>query len=90
MELAQAPGNATVTGTYTGEHFVGSINGQTTSNAFTGTIDLSFDLDGMACTGSANLSGTASTSALNWTSASLAGASPCIDAPVDFALNAQR
>jgi hypothetical protein len=92
MQLTQSSG--TVTGTWRGATVAwsGQVSGTLSGGSFSGQLTFSgVALDGNTCTGTASVSGSASNSALSWTSgAGVVGGSCPSPLPAGIAVNMNR
>jgi hypothetical protein len=78
MQLAQTSGN--ITGTWQGTEIAwsGQVSGSLSSGSFNGQMTFTgIALDGRTCTGTATVSGSASSSTLTWTSSVGVVGAPC-------------
>ena len=92
MQLTQSSG--TVSGTWNGTSVAwsGQVSGTLSGGSFSGQLTFSgVALDGNTCTGTASVSGTASNSALSWTSSLGVVGGPCAGPlPTGIAVNMNR
>jgi hypothetical protein len=92
MQLTQASGS--ITGTWRGTEisWSGQVTGSLSSGAFNGQMTFTgIALDGTTCTGTATVSGSASSTALSWTSrAGVVGGACGAPLPADVSIDMSR